>query len=100
LNGQNGDWRAECAETGVVLRIIRDDGPTVPTFTQGAGLACCGMNSVGVTLTANFLGSDRDGKTPGVPLTLLHCRALESAHFAIGIQTIYAMAQWVSTTSC
>ena len=26
LHGQNWDWRAECAETGVVLRIRRDDG--------------------------------------------------------------------------
>ena len=29
LHGQNWDWRTECAETGVVLRIRRDDGPDV-----------------------------------------------------------------------
>jgi isopenicillin-N N-acyltransferase like protein len=96
LHGQNWDWRAECAETGVVLRITRDDGPTVLTFTEAGGLARCGMNSAGVALTANFLGSDRDGRTPGVPLVLLRRRALESAHFALGIQTIYATGKWVS----
>ena len=96
LHGQNWDWRAECAETGVVLRINREDGPTVLTFTEAGGLARCGMNSAGVALTANFLGSDRDGRAPGVPLVLLRRRALESAHFALGIQTIYATGKWVS----
>jgi isopenicillin-N N-acyltransferase-like protein len=96
LHGQNWDWRAECAETGVVLRITRPDGPSVLTFTEAGGLARCGMNSAGVALTANFLGSDRDGRTPGVPLVLLRRRALDSAHFALGIQTIYATAKFVS----
>jgi len=96
LHGQNWDWRAECADTGVVLRIARDDGPDVLTFTEAGGLARCGMNSAGIALTANFLGSDRDGRTPGVPLVLLRRRALESAHFALGIQTIYATPKWVS----
>jgi len=34
---QNWDWRAECADTGVVLRIARDDGPDVLTFTEAGG---------------------------------------------------------------
>jgi isopenicillin-N N-acyltransferase like protein len=96
LHGQNWDWRAECAETGVVLRIAREDGPTVLTFTEAGGLARCGMNSAGIALTANFLGSDRDGRAPGVPLVLLRRRALESPHFALGIQTIYATEKFVS----
>jgi len=37
LHGQNWDWRAECAETGVVLRIRRDDGPDILTFTEAGG---------------------------------------------------------------
>jgi isopenicillin-N N-acyltransferase-like protein len=96
LHGQNWDWRAECADTGVVLRISRADGPDVLTFTEAGGLARCGMNSAGVALTANFLGSDRDGRSAGVPLVLLRRRALESAHFALGIQTIYATPKFVS----
>src|ERR1044072_2237540 len=38
LHGQNWDWRAECAETGVLLRIHRDDGPDILTFTVACGL--------------------------------------------------------------
>ncbi len=39
LHGQNWDWRAECAETGVVLRIRRDDGPDILTFTEAGSPA-------------------------------------------------------------
>lgn len=96
LHAQNWDWRAECADTGVVLRIQQDDGPALLTFTEAGGLARCGMNAAGIALTANFLGSNRDGKHPGVPLVLLRRRALESPHFALGIQAIYATPKWVS----
>jgi isopenicillin-N N-acyltransferase-like protein len=90
LHGQNWDWRAECADTGVVLHIRREDGPDLMTFTEAGGLARCGMNAAGIGLTANFLGSDRDHRRPGVPLVFLRRRALESAHFALAIRTIYA----------
>ena len=50
------DWRAECAETGVLLRIHRDDGPDILTFTEAGGLARSGLNSAGIGLTANALG--------------------------------------------
>ncbi len=36
LHGQNWDWREECVHTGVVLRIRREDGPDVLTFTEAA----------------------------------------------------------------
>jgi isopenicillin-N N-acyltransferase-like protein len=96
LHGQNWDWRAECAETGVVLRIRRNDAPDVLTFTEAGGLARCGMNAAGIALTANFLSSDRDQKRPGVPLVLLRRKALENVHFALAIQTIYATPKTVS----
>ncbi len=60
VHGQNWDWRAECAETGVVLRIRRDDGPDILTFTETGGLARSGLNSAGIGLTANALECDRD----------------------------------------
>ena len=60
LHGQNWDWRAECAETGVVLKIRRDDGPDILTFTEAGGLARSGLNSAGIGLTANALECDRD----------------------------------------
>ncbi len=91
LHGQNWDWRAECAETGVVLRIRRDDGPDILTFTEAGGLARSGLNSAGIGLTANALECDRDYRCgPGVPLPFIRRKVLESAHLAQAVQTIVA----------
>jgi len=89
LHGQNWDWRAECAETGVVLRIRRDDGPDILTFTEAGGLSRSGLNSAGIGLTANALECDRDYKRgPGVPLPFIRRKVLESAHLAQAVHTI------------
>ncbi|MGZ5909753.1 MAG: C45 family autoproteolytic acyltransferase/hydrolase [Reyranella sp.] len=91
LHGQNWDWRAECAETGVVLRIRSDDGPDILTFTEAGGLARSGLNSAGIGLTANALECDRDyQRGPGVPLPFIRRKVLESAHLAQAVQTIVA----------
>jgi isopenicillin-N N-acyltransferase-like protein len=91
LHGQNWDWRAECAETSVVLRIRRDDGPDILTFTEAGGLARSGLNSAGIGLTANALECDRDyQRGPGVPLPFIRRKVLESAHLAQAVQTIVA----------
>jgi isopenicillin-N N-acyltransferase-like protein len=89
LHGQNWDWRAECAETGVVLRIRRDDGPDILTFTEAGGLARSGLNSAGVGLTANALECDRDyQRGAGVPLPFIRRKVLEAAGLAHAVQTI------------
>ncbi len=91
LHGQNWDWRAECAETGVVLRIRRDDGPDILTFTEAGGLARSGLNSAGIGLTANALECDRDyQRGTGVPLPFIRRKVLESAHLAQAVHTIVA----------
>jgi len=91
LHGQNWDWRAECAETGVVLRIRRDDGPDILTFTEAGGLARSGLNSAGIGLTANALECDRDyQRGPGVPLPFIRRKVLESAYLAEAVHTIFA----------
>jgi len=91
LHGQNWDWRAECAETAVVLRIRRDDGPDILTFTEAGGLARSGLNSAGIGLTANALDCDRDyQRGPGVPLPFIRRKVLESAHLAQAVHTIVA----------
>jgi isopenicillin-N N-acyltransferase-like protein len=91
LHGQNWDWRAECAETGVLLRIRSDDGPDILTFTEAGGLARSGLNSAGIGLTANALDCDRDyQRGPGVPLPFVRRKVLESAYLANAVQTIMA----------
>lgn len=89
LHGQSWDGRAECAETGVVLRIRRDDGPDILTFTEAGGLARSGLNSAGIGLTANALECDRDyQRGPGVPLPFIRRKVLEAAYLAQAVQTI------------
>ena len=91
LHGQNWDWRAECAETGVILRIHNDDGPDILTFTEAGGLARSGLNSAGIGLTANALECDRDYQHgAGVPLPFIRRKVLESAHLAQAVNTIFA----------
>lgn len=88
LHGQNWDWRAECAETGVVLHIRREDGPDLLTFTEAGGLGRAGLNSIGTAITGNNLESDRDYQTLGVPLPLIRRKALEANHFALAMKVV------------
>jgi isopenicillin-N N-acyltransferase-like protein len=90
IHAQNWDWKAECAETAVVLRIRRDDGPDVLTFVEAGGLARCGMNSAGIAVTANYLESDRDYSQVGVPLALIRRKILDSEHVALAMRAVYS----------
>jgi isopenicillin-N N-acyltransferase-like protein len=90
IHAQNWDWLAACAETGVVLRIRRDDGPDILTFTEAGGLARSGLNAAGLAITANYLESDRDYRQAGVPLPLIRRRVLEQQHLALAIEAIAA----------
>lgn len=82
LHGQNWDWKRECAETTVVLRVRRDDGPDLLTMVEAGGMARCGLNAAGIAITANYLRSDRDYAQEGVPLSLLRRLALEQEQVA------------------
>ena len=88
IHGQNWDWKAECAETAVVLRVRRDDGPDFMTFVEAGGLARCGMNDAGICITANYLESERDFQQEGVPLSLIRRRVLEQEHFAFAVKAV------------
>ncbi|MGO4675432.1 C45 family autoproteolytic acyltransferase/hydrolase [Bosea sp. 2YAB26] len=88
IHGQNWDWKAECAETAIVLRVRRDDGPDFLTFVEAGGLARCGMNAAGVSITANYLESERDFTQAGVPLALIRRKVLEQEHFAMAMKAV------------
>ncbi len=90
IHAQNWDWKAECAETAVVLRIRREDGPDILTFTEAGGLARSGFNSAGIAMTANYLQSDRDYRTLGVPLALIRRKALQQSYLAAAMKAVYA----------
>lgn len=89
IHAQNWDWKAECAETSVVLRIRRDDGPDILTFTEAGGLARSGFNAAGIGITANYLESDRDYRQIGIPLALIRRKVLEQREFALALRAVY-----------
>jgi isopenicillin-N N-acyltransferase like protein len=88
IHAQNWDWKADCVDTSIVLRIRRDDGPDLLTFTEAGGLARSGFNAGGLAITANYLESDRDFSQVGIPLPLIRRRFLESEHMADGIRVV------------
>jgi len=88
LHGQNWDWRAECADSSIVLLLRRDDGPDVLTFTEAGQLMRHGFNAAGHCITGNYLESDRDYRQSGVPLPLVRRKALEAEHFADAIKYV------------
>lgn len=88
IHAQNWDWKAECVDTSIVLKVRRDDGPDFITFTEAGGLARHGMNANGIGLTANYLESDRDYQKLGVPLALIRRKVLESEHYAMALRAV------------
>jgi isopenicillin-N N-acyltransferase like protein len=89
IHAQNWDWKRECVETSVVLRVRREDGPDLLTFTEAGALGRSGFNAAGIAITANYLECDRDYRQVGVPLALIRRKVLESEHVALAMRTVY-----------
>ncbi len=89
IHAQNWDWKVECAETAVVLKIRREDGPDILTFTEAGALGRSGFNAAGIAITANYLESDRDYRRLGVPLALIRRKVLEQKQVAASMSAVY-----------
>ena len=89
IHAQNWDWKRACVETAVVLKIAREDGPDILTFTEAGALARCGFNAAGISITANYLNSDRDYTQRGVPLVLIRRKVLEQPYLALAMHAVY-----------
>lgn len=104
LHVQNWDWLPDCAESTVVLKIRRDDGPDILTFVEAGGLARAGFNSEGVAITGNNLVCAQDGTAPfGVPLSVIRRRVLEAGGYSKALTELYRLPRTVSnnmTVSC
>lgn len=96
IHGQNWDWRDECGDSSIVLRIQPESGPSILTFVEAGLLARCGMNSVGIGLTGNFLQTDRDFGIEGVPLSFLRRRILMSQTLTMAVQSVYEIPRTFS----
>lgn len=90
IHGQNWDWRAECVDTAIILKVERDDGPSFLTFVEAGGLARSGFNTAGISITANYLESDLDHRQVGVPLVCIRRKVLEQSHVASAFRAVAA----------
>jgi isopenicillin-N N-acyltransferase-like protein len=97
IHALNWDWKAECADTSVVLHVERDDGPDLLTFTEAGALGRAGFNSSGIAITGNYLECDRDYRDVGVPLALIRRKALECENLAHAMRTVYATRKSTSS---
>jgi isopenicillin-N N-acyltransferase-like protein len=97
IQGQNWDWHPDCVNSAIVLRVRRENGPDLMTFVEAGGLGRHGFNSAGVTVTGNYLRSDRDYMQEGVPLALIRRKALEQEHLAQAISIVASTPKACST---
>ncbi len=98
IHAHNWDWREECVDTGVVLKIRRDAGPDMLIFVEAGGLARHGLNAAGISVTGNYLGCDRDYKTGGrTPLALIRRKFLEAGNLADAMRTAWGPARACAT---
>jgi isopenicillin-N N-acyltransferase-like protein len=88
IHALNWDWKAECAETSIVMLLRRENGPDVLTFAEAGALSRAGVNSAGIAITANYIESDRDFEGPGIPLALVRRKVLEAETYAGAIGVI------------
>lgn len=96
IHAQNWDWKVECSETGVVLRILNDNGPDILTYTEAGMMARSGFNTAGVAITGNNLESDIDYSQVGVPLPMIRRKALECTHVAPAMAMVYSTPKTAS----
>jgi isopenicillin-N N-acyltransferase like protein len=88
IHAQNWDWRDECVESSVVLKIVPDVGPSLLVFGEAGVMASVGLNNAGLALTSNHLESDRDGKSEGIPNPVVRREVLAQCALGPAIETV------------
>ena len=97
LHAHNWDWREECVDTGVVLRIRAAHGPDILTFCEAGALGRHGFNSHGVAITGNFLICERDFRVAGeAPLGLIRRKLLECPSLASAMVQLWSKSRYCS----
>jgi isopenicillin-N N-acyltransferase-like protein len=98
MHAHNWDWREACTDTGIVLKVLKHgDGPDMLMFTEAGTLGRHGFNSAGLSLSGNFLTSDRDFKEAGdVPLGLLRRKILECANITAALRILFTTRRYCS----
>lgn len=96
IHGQNWDFNASCVRSSIVLKIEPEDGPSILTFVEAGGLARSGINSAGISVTANNLESDHDQGRTGMPLSMIRRRILSAPNLAKALGAVTSAPRAVS----
>lgn len=80
LLGQNWDWEERLEPLISMVRIERDDAPSILMMTEPGIIGKIGLNSAGVGVCFNFLHIDRP--TRGVPIHILLRAILDASSLA------------------
>lgn len=100
MHALNWDWLQECADTGIVLRMRRDgaDQPDLLLFTEAGALGRHGLNSAGLSMSVNFLSSDRDYRQlADVPLALVRRKMLEAPDMDSAMKVLWRTRRFCSS---
>ncbi|PFH12165.1 isopenicillin-N N-acyltransferase-like protein [Collimonas sp. PA-H2] len=98
MHAHNWDWRQECADTGIVLRMRRSGGlPDLLMFAEAGALGRHGINSAGLSVSGNFLSSERDYRQlADVPLALVRRKMLEAADMNAAMKILWRTRRFCS----
>lgn len=85
---QNWDLTVEARQRCVLLEVVQDDRPNIVAHVEAGLVAHKGMNSAGLGIAINSLGSQLDDFAPCVPVFVLARAVLESGTLDEAIQAI------------
>jgi isopenicillin-N N-acyltransferase like protein len=97
IHAQNWDWRDECAESAIVLKIAPDVGPTMLLFAEAGVMAATGFNNMGLAISTNHLECEQDGKREGMPNAIIRRQMLTQSSFGAAIETVLEAERGFST---
>ncbi|GAA2640772.1 acyl-CoA--6-aminopenicillanic acid acyl-transferase [Dactylosporangium fulvum] len=78
LLAQNWDWHPAQRPYALLLATRDEHGSQVLALTEAGMLAKAGLNDAGLGVCVNLLGTDRDGRSGGVPYHVLLRAVLET----------------------
>ena len=85
---QNWDWKPSCEGSAILLEKRMRKGVSSFNFIEAGMVARIGMNSAGIGSAGNYLETDKDGKTPGVPIPFIKRKILSSRHISQAIKAV------------
>lgn len=93
---QNWDYKEHFLETTVILKIMREEEPSIITKTEAGIITQQGMNSEGIGVAMNALVSSEDSFGRSTPVMLIMRKILDSPDFSTALKCVYEAETEVS----